>query len=119
MDAPPLGSASSWALSVVYVRALIVLIRLEQDILYPPVTFIFHSISNVSEGIIPIPTFPPENEKLETRVSKSKTPSIIRFQELAVSPDQVPTLSESESPPLRAQYQIERIRTVRKKVNPE
>ena len=66
----------------------------------------------------PIPTFPPEKEKFETRVSKSSIPSIIRFQELAVRPDQFPTLSETESPPLRAPYQIERMRTVRKKVNP-
>ena len=69
--------------------------------------------------VVPIPTFPLRSLIDIVRESSSSILSTIRFQELDVSPEPIQTLSASDNPAAIAQYQTERISTVRKKTNPE
>lgn len=65
---------------------------------------------NLLVGFVPIPTFSPENERFSSRVLISNTPSTIRFHEVAVRPEPVPTLSAIVSQPKRAPYPTESTR---------
>ena len=55
----------------------------------------------------------------ETRVSRSRTPSMILFHAVAESQEPVPTLSDAVSPQKSALYPIDKPRTVPKNISPE